>query len=93
MRPLAQLPIEGQVDEAFRVIELESWLDDELKCEQKHEKSTCSIEVTHATIYCKSHIRQCANAAEANRKVIREGRHHCAHCKRPARDCWTIRPI
>ena len=90
-------PIEGQTAEAFEVIGLESWLDDELKCESRHlrtGKEACTVHVTHlSSVACQGQTKfVCEVAARWNSDGIARGG-NCSNCGHPARDCWKIRPI
>ena len=86
------MPIEGQVAVAFEVVELESWLDDELKCQVNHLRSDCSVEVTHRLRWCDGSSLMCRRAAERNEECIRGGG-RCAGCLGMCADCWDIRAI
>ena len=73
---------------------LEGWLNDDVKCESEHSGDpNCSISVTHlATTACGTQGRIC------NRAYVSNERHRltgglCRHCDKPAKDCWTQRPI
>lgn len=85
------MPTERQATEAtVEILEMNSWLNDELGCEFGHEGTTppCSDTVTHQMTDCTGSIHACSHAASwaIGMKPIST----CTHCKRDAAECWRI---
>jgi hypothetical protein len=74
----------------------ESILDDEVKCQFRHQRTTCGP-VAYRVHSCGGSVNVCTNAVEDPEYGIRiciERRDvRCAECRRPARDCWSVHPI
>lgn len=74
----------------------ESILEDECKCEVNHVETVCSYTVTHHWQDCQESQLICWNAARHLMGTFEWRnieRYNCVLCKRPAEDCWTIRPV
>ena len=88
-------PVEQQAPaEAIELIELESWLDDELSCECSHVmtgKHNCQHTVTHfSTVKCTGSAKLvCVVAAQWNLDGIRSGQ-SCGNCGEPTVECWRV---
>lgn len=74
----------------------ESILEDECECEVNHVETTCSYKVTHLYTTCIFSELGCWNSTK---RLIESNYWNlrflmtCSKCKRPAEDCWTIRPV
>lgn len=84
------------------VTELESWLDDELRCESPHSLSNlgrgdagCTVLVTHViTGSCAGKsTRICQSRAEYKIAAMSGTETICGWCNRPASECWQIAPF
>lgn len=79
--------------------DLEILLDEEtpLRCESQHKfVPQCTIEVFYQVTDCTESYLACANAVDHPQLGVaaRMGwGQDCRRCHRPAKDCWTIRPI
>ena len=87
------MPIEGQVAEAFEVIELERLWDDELKCEINHLQGDCTVEVTHRIRWCDGSALMCQAAAVKKTEERATAGSRCSQCLQSTAIDWKIRPI
>lgn len=78
---------------------LESWLDDELRCQAQrvHDPSSpladvvpCSTTVEYRLTNCTGSALSCRNAAERAMRHMVLPRRVCGSCLRPASECWRI---
>jgi hypothetical protein len=64
------------------------------ECEYRHKKTVCThtiVAILRAT--CNGVSRKaCLNAILYKQKKMAQGV-RCAHCRRPAQECWTITPV
>lgn len=68
---------------------------DELKCESRHTATECSREVLYITddrCAPNDHRKVCQSHADYVMRRKAEGT-RCGDCKRPTRECWSVRPI
>lgn len=82
------------MNDTLEVIDLESLLEDDLKCESRHKHPlnlTCSEEVTHFVRGCPGgvDVKVCQDAA-VSLHVRMAGGEVCDDCLKPAADCWKV---
>jgi hypothetical protein len=98
---VSQIQIQTDTPQRFTeqrdLAQMESWLDEELRCEagtKTHiEVGGCSGEVTHiGTMRCVRQSRfMCQRSASAKMDQAAHGE-RCT-CQHPASECWRIVPI
>lgn len=74
------------------ILELNSWLEDDLKCEVTHEAIECTVAVTHRAWSCTVPPRNVCSSA-AHHVIDSLDRVTCKGCKLPARKCWRVVPV
>lgn len=81
--------------QTLEILNLESLLEDECKCESKHTLSECSIEVVGIKFLGCEGVRFliCQNSYNWNMEAISDKMCICDECKRDCADCWRIVPI
>lgn len=82
--------------DAVQVVLMESWLDDDIKCEAHHFPdgcAECSGNVTHIGSNCLPGERRVCEAAAAYVRRALANRIMCLDCGIPVVDHWRIRPI
>ena len=82
---------------SIELVLLEAALDDEIKCEARHDHRipSCSIEVTHMFQSCvagRADRPICGASARYAYDSMEPGL-RCGHCAVPIVDDWIIRPI
>ena len=90
------MPIEREAAQAtVEILELNSWLDDELKCESQHRdfrNRECSVTVTHIAKGCEVPSLACTRQAEwVNSWSSSEI--PCGDCGAPCATHWRAVPI
>lgn len=94
MNPLVEQMLNATVSNDVETRLLEDLFEQNVECEAKQHKAACSHEVTHRYRYCKGGVNVCnSRAMELSREIMESLGMYCAHCKKPATKCWTIRPI
>lgn len=91
-------PVQQAVEESLY---LENLLNDECKCERTAEAHSnrnvvCTGKVTHRYVTCMWDILICtpyAHSIVTEDKWITLSLRRCSSCKRPASECWSIRPV
>lgn len=83
-------------DNDLEIINLEETFKDECKCQSEHAETKCTVTVTHyASTTCGSYppLMVCQSSAEWLAAHMADPNGYCAGCRRPASECWTVRPI
>jgi hypothetical protein len=100
---MSQIEIQTETPQKFTeqhdLAQMESWLNDELRCESPHDPTTdgandsgCTVTVTHRIYGCTHGGMICASRAEHKSAQMLRGV-VCLDCKRLASECWKIIPI
>lgn len=76
-------------EEAQTIYQLEQQFAQELSCEMRHEKTPCTVQVTHRARDCVKSFFTCANGAKVIRYMQEEG-DLCMHCEQGSTDCWQL---
>ena len=91
----AMQPIEKQVHDAFEVVRLESWLDDDIKCQAEHKDAhnqVCSGDVTYVFTSCVPPKMVCSNTANHVEYVLSFARADCEYCETTVAEHWKVVP-